>query len=85
MEQGFLNYYYCNYNAADYLHVVHNIPIELNRLCLCLCLCYDERKNLADLHEWLLESDAGDKKEFLVGKKQRKTLHKHCDHLVKTN
>ena len=44
-----------------------------------------KEKNLADLHEWLLESDAGDTKEFLAGKEQRKTLHKHCDHLVKTN
>ena len=41
--------------------------------------------NLADLHEWLLESDAGDTKEFVAGKEQRKTLHKHCNHLVKTN
>ena len=36
-----------------------------------------KEKNLADLHEWLLESDTGDKKEFVAGKEQRKTLHKH--------
>ena len=26
-----------------------------------------KEKNLADLHEWLLESDAGNTKEFVVG------------------
>ena len=73
MEQGFLNYYYCNYNAADYLHVVHNIRIELNRLCLC----HEKRKKIADLHEWLLESDVGDTKEFIVGKEQRRWHRQH--------
>ena len=44
-----------------------------------------KEKNLADLHEWLLELDAGDTKEFVAGKEQRKTFPKHCNHLVKTN
>ena len=44
-----------------------------------------KEKNLADLHEWLLESDAGDTKEFVTGKEQQKTLNKHCNHLVKPN
>ena len=44
-----------------------------------------KEKNVANLHEWLLESDVGDTKEFVAGKEQQKTLQKHCNHLVKTN
>ena len=30
-------------------------------------------------------SNVGNIKEFVAGKEQQKTLHKHCNHLVKTS